>query len=96
MCRAARQLKIHRIIKFYVHVQCCTAISPQIQAICACGVQKIRTVVPPHKVHSLPQPRVPRIKADNTGIMSTMKRVPQPPLHRMGSSTAGAVVLNGV
>lgn len=58
--------------------------------------KKIRTVVPPHKVHSLPQPRVPRIKVDNTGIMSTMKRVPQPPLHRMGSSTAGAVVLNGV
>lgn len=55
MCSAAWQLKIHRIMRFYVHMQCCTAISPQIQDICACGVQKIRTAVQPRKVHFLPQ-----------------------------------------
>lgn len=64
MCSAAWQLKIHRIIRFYVNVQRCTAISPQIQAIRACRVQKIRIVVTPCKVHSLSQPRVPRIKGE--------------------------------
>lgn len=78
MCNAAWQLKIDRIIRFYVHL-CACAISPQIQAICACGVQKIRTLVPSCKAHSLPQLRVPRIKVHNTGIVSTRKRVPYPP-----------------